>query len=262
MYNNKTAALVFLVVITIFILVMITFIIRILFDVQKKQKAFNDKLMEAKENHLKDLYETKLEVREKFSEDLSRELHDNIGQYISLAKLGLGTLNMCNKEESESSLIEVSEILEKSLHDLRAVCRTMNSEIIKKGGLIKSIEMQVGYIQRLGKYNIHFNVNEFPVVLDEKKELILFRIVQESLSNIIRHSSATDIIISLCYSQNILKLQIQDDGKGFNVDELMSRPENFNGLYNIRHRAALIGADIQIDSKIGEGTTIVVSTPY
>ena len=262
MHNYKTAAVISLVIITLFILLMLAFIVFIIFYVQKKQKGFNDKLMEAKEKYLKDLYGTKLEVQEKINEDLSRELHDNVGQYLSLAKLGLGTLDLNRKDESENSLNEISEILEKSLEDLRSLCRTMNSEVIKKGGLKKSIEMQVGYIQRLGKFDIKFNMNGEYVRLDEIKEMVLFRIVQEAMSNTIRHSSASDICISLCYSGNLLKLQIQDNGKGFDMSEQISGSNHLNGIDNMRYRANLIGADFQIVSKIGRGTTITVVTSY
>jgi two-component system, NarL family, sensor kinase len=102
MYTHRTAAIIFLVIVTIFISAMITFIVYILFCVQKKQKAFNDKLLETKENHLKELFGTKLEVHEKITEDLSRELHDNIGQNLSIARVGLSTLDMDNKDESQA----------------------------------------------------------------------------------------------------------------------------------------------------------------
>ncbi len=262
MYTHRTAAIIFLIITTIFILAMITFIIFILFYVQKKQKAFNYKLMETKENHLKELFGTKLEVHEKISEDLSRELHDNIGQNLSIARVGLNTLDIDNKDESKNSISEISEILEKSLDDLRTVCRTMNSEIIRKGGLKKSIEMQVGYMRRLGKSNINFNTIGEYFKLVEIKEMVLFRIVQEAMSNIIRHSGATEICISLCYSVNKLILIIQDNGIGFNMDELVMESNHLNGIYNMKHRAKLIDAEFQLESKIGVGTTITVTTPY
>ncbi|HSZ35047.1 MAG TPA: ATP-binding protein [Puia sp.] len=258
----RTEALVVFCFIACFILVMVSFIIAILFRVQKKQKAFNDKLMETKENHLKELFGTKLEVHEKISEDLSRELHDNIGQNLSIARVGLNTLDIDNKDESKHSISEISEIIEKSLDDLRTVCRTMNSEIIKKGGLKKSIEMQVGYMRRLGKSNINFNTSGEYVRLVELKEMVLFRIIQEAMSNIIRHSGATEICISLCYSINKLILMIQDNGIGFDMDELAMESNHLNGIYNMKHRARLIEAEFKLESKIGVGTTITVTTPY
>jgi signal transduction histidine kinase len=259
---SRTEAIAVFCFIAIFILVMVTFIIVILFRSQKKQVAFNNKLIEAKENHLKELFEVKLEVHEKITGDLSREIHDSVGQYLSLAKLGVNTLDLDRKDESRNGLDEISQILEKSLDDLRSISRTMNSEIVRKGGLIKSIEMQVGHIRRLCKYDIGFEVIGEHTRLDENKEMVFFRIVQEAINNIIRHSAATHINISLNYCNNLIKLQIDDDGKGFDIDEQLLGPNHLNGIYNMKHRAELIKADFQIISKIGSGTTIKVSAPY
>ena len=138
----------------------------------------------------------------------------------------------------------------------------MNAEVIIRGGLNKSIEMQVGYIQRGGKFNIHLCVNGEPVSLNENKEIILFRIVQEALNNIIRHSKATDICITLCYNKSFLKLEVKDNGKGFNLHDLSSGSRPVNGISNMQHRAKLIEAEFEIDSKPGFGTNIIVTTPY
>ena len=122
--------------------------------------------------------------------------------------------------------------------------------------------MQVGYIQRGGKFNIQFNNNGENVSLGETKEIILFRIVQEAVNNIIRHSKATDICISLCYSKDFVKLQVQDNGKGFSLNEKFSEPGHLNGIYNMQYRARLINAEFQMDSQVGSGTSITVKTPY
>lgn len=247
---------------TIFILVMVTFIIIILFFVQEKQRGFTSGLLEVKANHERELYKTQLEIEKQTLEEIAREIHDNVGQILSLAKLGLGTLDLERKEEAKESIAETSDILEIALDELRLMTRSMNAEIIKKGGLKKSIEMQVGYIQRGGKFNIQLNVNGDPVVLTEKKEFVLFRIAQEALSNIIRHSTASDISISLGYAKNFLELQIQDNGKGFILNEKISGPNHINGIYNMQHRAKSIDAEFQVDSQVGKGTSIKVITPY
>jgi signal transduction histidine kinase len=179
-----------------------------------------------------------------------------------LAKLGLGTLDLERRDEAKESITEISDILEKALEDLRHMSRTMNSEIIKKGGLKKSIEMQVRFLQRGGKFNIYFNTNGEFVSLNETKEIILFRILQEAVNNIIRHSAANDIYITLSYNQTHLKLQIDDNGKGFSLQDQISGTARINGIYNMQHRAKLIEAEFEIDSKIGNGTKISVTTPY
>jgi signal transduction histidine kinase len=262
MPNTGPATIVFLIFMILFILVMITFIIIILFFVQKKQKSFTSDLLAVKANYEKELYKAQLEIQEQTFKEISREIHDNVGQILSLAKLGLGTLDLERKEEAKESISEISDILEKALDDLRHLSRTMNAEVVSKGGLKKSIEMQVGYIQRGGKYHIHLEVHGNPVFLNETKEIILFRIVQEALNNILRHATATDICISLDYGRNFLGLQINDNGKGFDLNEQFSGLKTINGIHNMQQRAKLIDAGFEMDSQPGKGTCINVTTPY
>ena len=241
---------------------MVTFIIIILFFIQKKQRGFTSDLLAVKANYEKELYKAQLEIQEQTFKEISREIHDNVGQILSLAKLSMGTLDLDSKEEAKESISEISDILEKALDDLRHLSRTLNSEIILKGGLKKSIETQVGYIKRAGKYNIQFNVSGEPLLLNETKDVILFRIVQEGINNIIRHATATDICISLNYTRNYLGLQIRDNGKGFNLQEQSSGLKSINGINNMQHRAHLIEAVFEMESEPGKGTCITVNTPY
>ena len=213
MQYSGAEEIIVLVFTTIFILIMIAFIITVLFFVQKKQKNFTDNLLEAKANYERELFKAQLEIQEQTFKEISREIHDNVGQELSLAKLGLGTLDLEKTDDLRLSILDISDILEKALLDLRQLSRSMNSEVIKNGGLIKSIENQVGYIQRGGKYNIHLTVNGAPVTMDVTKEIFLFRISQEAVNNIIKHAQASDICISLCYSKEMLTMQIKDNGK-------------------------------------------------
>jgi signal transduction histidine kinase len=262
MSNLRFEVIVFLIIMTIFVLAMVTFIINILFSVQKKQVKFTNDLNSVKANYERELHKAQLEIQEQILQDIAREIHDNVGQILSLAKLGLSTIDLKKREETENSIIEISDILEKALDDLRHMSRSMNSEIIKKGGLKKSIEMQVGYIQRGGKFNIELEVIGDHRMLVETKEMILFRIVQESLNNAIRHSKARDIHIFLGYSKNDLEVQIRDNGKGFVLDDEKLKPDHINGLYNMEHRAKLIEAEFTIISELGRGTCIIVKTTY
>ena len=241
---------------------MITFIIVILFFVQKKQRGFTNELLLVKTNYEKELFKAQMEIQEQTFKEISREIHDNAGQILSLARLGLNTLNLGKKEEAKNSILEISDILEKALDELRHLSRTLNSELISIGGLVKSIETQVGYIQRGGKYNIHLKVEGEPVLINNKKDTILFRMVQEALNNIIRHAKATEICISLRYDGKFLKLQITDNGIGFDLKELHSGSKSMNGTNNMRQRAKLIDAEFLIESQPDKGTQITVTTPY
>jgi len=241
---------------------MVGFIITILFFVQKKQKGFTDDLVTIKANYDRELYKAQLEIQEQTFQDIAREIHDNVGQVLSLAKLGLGTLDLDRKDDAKESISEITDILEKALEDLRHMSRSLNADIIRKGGLKKSIDNQVGFLQRGGKFNIQYYVTGESIFLHETKEIILFRILQEAVNNILRHSSATEILINLSYQKDFLILQIEDNGKGFNLDNQNLNTGQMNGIYNMQHRAKLIKADLKIDSEVSKGTRITVNTPY
>lgn len=262
MPNPGSTAIVFFVFMIIFIIAMIIFIIIILFFIQKKQRGFTQELLLAKTNYEKELFKAQMEIQEQTFKEISREIHDNAGQILSLARFGLNTLNLGKKEEAKNSILEISDILEKALDELRHLSRTLNSELISIGGLVKSIETQVGYIKKGGKYNIHLKVEGEPVLINDKKDTILFRMVQEALNNIIRHAKATEICISLHYEGKFLKLQIKDNGIGFDLKELNSGSKSMNGTNNMRQRAKLIEAEFHIESQPGNGTQITVITPY
>ncbi len=254
---TRTEVLAVVCLLTTFILVMVTFIVKVLFFLQKKQRVHTTNLVEVKANYERELYKAQLEIQEQTFQEIARELHDNVGQILSLAKMGLGTLDLEKKNDAKQTILETSDILEKALEDIRYMSRSMNADVIKKGGLKKSIEMQVGFIQRGGKYDTHFNVIGDHVSLEDNKEMLLFRIAQEALNNIIRHSKASDICITLSYSKLMLVLEIKDNGMGFNINDKISA----NGIYNMQYRAKLIGAEFQIESIIGKGTSITVITP-
>jgi len=262
MQQSKIEAITSLIVITVFIFVMITFIIKILFFAQKKEEKYTLDLLAVKANYDRELFKAQLEIQEQTSLENSREIHDNVGQTLTLAKLRVEALDPDGKIGEKASVLEISDYIEKALDDLRHISRMMNPDIIKNRGLQKSIEMQVAFLQRGGKYNIHMDVNGELVSFDKTKEIILFRIVQEAINNIIRHSTATDILLSLTYEKEFLKLFIRDNGKGFDTSDESMGPGNISGIYNMQQRAKLVGAEFQLDSKIGCGTDITVTTPY
>lgn len=262
MPHTESVVIILVVFMTIFILVMITFIITILFFVQKKQRRFNNDLLEIKSNYDLELYRAQSEIQEQTSLEIARELHDNVGQNLSLAKLSLSTLDLDKKDESKESLAEISDIIELALYNLRILTRCMNTEIIRKGGLIKSINMQVDLIQRGGKFDAHLEVTGEPKSLADTKEIFLFRIVQEAINNIIRHSKASEILISLEFAKNSLLLQVSDNGTGFILDEKIAGPDIVSGIYNMQRRAKIIDAEFEIDSQIGKGTCIRVKASF
>ncbi len=251
-----------LIIMTTFILIMVIFIIIFLFFLQKKQHGYDSKLKAAKIGFEQELYKTQLEIQEQTFQQIAREIHDNVGQFLSLAKLGLATLDIDSREEAESGIAEITEILGKALEDLRDMSKSMNPDIIRNSGLKRAIEIQAGFLKRGGRYQVDFDLSGEYRPMPEQKEIILFRILQEAINNIIRHAKATNIAIRLNTGADKVQLHIADNGQGFDLKQTSGGQAKIGGLINMQQRARMINASFEIESFPEKGTTITVSTPF
>jgi signal transduction histidine kinase len=259
MFDSSTQAIIiFIIVCTVIILILITFITLIIYRYQKKQHVYFKDLEELKINHENALLQSQLEIQEQTFQNISREIHDSIGQKLTLAKLHLNTLDVTAIDGSSNKVTNAIDMIGEAINDLSDISRSMSSELILQNGLIKALEFEAGQLSKLGLYKINISVSCETVFLDAHTELVLFRIVQEALNNIVKHSCATQIDISLDYTGNILLLQIQDNGTGF------SRSGNLDhgiGLSNMYKRASMLGGECFIATASGKGTIINIQIP-
>jgi signal transduction histidine kinase len=197
-------------------------------------------------------------MQEQTFQNISREIHDNIGQKLTLAKLHLNTLNFTNINATELQVNDSVDIITEALNDLSDISRSMNSEIILNNGLIKALEFEVNQLQKSGIYNVVLSVTGNAVFLANETELVLFRIVQEVIHNIIKHAQATQIFMQLHYTNNLLQLHVKDNGKGF-----ITSTNNFagSGLKNMQKRTQLLNGTFTIDSLLANGTTVKIEIP-
>jgi two-component system, NarL family, sensor histidine kinase UhpB len=202
-------------------------------------------------------------LEEDLRKRISAELHDDIGQ--GLAALGLNLGNIGNNlpegtgndlrtrvEESQSLTKEVSRTLRHLMGELRPL-------LLDDFGLADAIRMHAGLFENRTGVGVTVHVDpEFPR-LDARKEIVLFRIFQEALNNVLKHAAGTRASILLSREGNSVRLFITDDGKGFEPGGAGSPPGGSGwGLTIMRERAALVGGKFQVDSAPGEGTTISV----
>ena len=254
--------MIFLIVVVFLIFLLTGFIITILFLHQRKQRRFTKELETIRMNYDKELFKAQLEIQEETLQYISCEIHDNVGQFLSLAKLNLNTLDFEDRELTTELVNHSADLLTKALDDLRDLSKSLSSDLIKNGGLQKAIELQVNQLQKTGKFRVIFDIKGSYQYLNEQSEIILFRILQEAVNNIIRHSCACEIIILLYCIENHVKMYIQDNGKGFDTNFLQNGKTNFTGgINNMQKRAKLINADLDIESNPGGGTKITVTTP-
>ena len=247
--------IVFIVACILLILLLSSFITFIVYKYQQKQNAYFKNLEELKVSHENEMLQSKLEIQEQTFANISREIHDNIGQKLTLAKLHLNTLNLANPNIVSQIKNSIS-IIGEAINDLSDISRSMSSEIILNNGFIKALEFEVNQLNKPGLYKIKLIVTGESIFLEANKELILFRITQEALNNIVKHAEATEITIKLHYKIDTLELEINDNGRGFS-----NKGKNNNGLINMDKRAKMIGGKCDIESSIGNGASIKIKIP-
>lgn len=206
------------------------------------------------------LLQTQLEIQEQTLKNISQEIHDNIGQALSLAKLNLNTMPPTNDEALQQKVLNSKELVSKAITDLRSLSRSLDTDYVQEMGLQRAIEYEMEMIRKTGTIETNMIVEGTLFRLEKQKELILFRIVQETFNNILKHAGAKAINVHISYETNAFALIIKDDGKGMNLESLNEGENNKFGLgiRNMNSRAKLIGADFTMNSKIGDGTEVKI----
>jgi len=238
---------------TILVLLLgITLVFLFLFIQKKKQRNLLEK-KETQEKYAKELASSQNEIREKALENISWEIHDNVGQLLSVAKLQLNRLETKIAKKNQDALHEVTTLVSKSLQDLRALSKSLNPVSIKKIGLIQALELEINRYNRLNFIKAKLNIINKPFRLHSERETILFRIVQEFIHNSVKHSKGSELSVTITYNKDDLEIVVSDNGVGFNVDK-----ESANkgiGLLNMKGRAELINAEFNMSSEPNKGTT-------
>jgi signal transduction histidine kinase len=208
------------------------------------------------------LLQTQLEIQEQTLKNISQEIHDNIGQALTLAKLNLNTLPGVNNEQQEK-VTTTKGIISKAISDLRDLSRSLDTDYIQEMGLQKAIAYELELIKKTGTLETSMTVDGAAFRFEKQKELILFRIVQETFNNIIKHAGAKNIFVVVSYTPTLFSLSIKDDGRGVNLQPLNEgKDNNFGlGIRNMHNRAKLIGAEFSMSSTIGQGTEVIITLP-
>ena len=194
---------------------------------------------------------------------ISQEIHDNVGQILSLVRLNISTLGKAENVAAEQKISSSKELLDQAINDLRDLSKRLNSKYVARQKLSCLLKFQIDLIGKTGVVGTHFEVQGEERVLNPEKKLILFRIVQEALNNAVRHAEASMITAKLEYKSEKTILSISDDGKGFTAPgkAVNNGSSQGTGTYNMYYRASLIGAKLRIQSTRGEGTQIFLELP-
>ena len=258
MFNIEIDNLIYFIsLFTIIILVVFLMIYILISYFLRKQLNNKRKIEELKINHENNLLKSQIQVQEQTFQNISREIHDNVGQKLTLAKLRLNILDTEKNQNLSNEITETVQMLTQAINDLRDISRSMNSDLISNNGLVKTLENEISQLNRIFEYNFKLSVTGEVVYLDAEKELILFRIVQESLNNIIKHAEATQIFVDIHYTPNHLEIKVIDDGRGFDMNAV----EESNGLRNIKTRTKMLNGTAEVISERNQGTIVTIKIP-
>lgn len=226
------------------------FVIYFVIIYRKKQKAFDWE----RESFKQALLLTKIEIKEQTLSNISRELHDNLGQMASLIKINLNLVLPHLAGENQTKISESLDLLKQLIQDIKSLSVTLKGENLVRFGLLKMIETDLERYQKTGQLSINLKATaEFPN-LDTAVEIFLYRMSQEIFNNILKHSQASSADVTISHSNGTLLLEVTDNGVGFEPARVIQG----SGLLNLSERCQMIGAELSLDSKPQQGTRISI----
>lgn len=248
-----------IILITTLMVILLVVVIIVIFSIfQNRKMKF---LLEKRADEIRfeeEIIKSQLETQEQTLQNISWELHDNVGQLLSVAKMQLNMLQPDVANGQKTILDETGDIIAKSLQEIRTLSKLLNPETVKNMGLQEAIELELQRFNRMNFLEASLNIVGSQKNIDQKDEIILFRILQEFLSNSIKHAKAKSLKVNLNYESEKLVIIAKDSGVGFEESEI----NKGSGLINMQSRAKLIGVDFSLKSKKDKGATLTLTYPY
>lgn len=233
---------------------------------QKARLALKDKKLEEKkiEQLIKDQelrsINDMLKVQENERKRISQDLHDRLGSMLSVAKVYYksGEEQLKNDEKIDFEQFQKANILlDEACQEVRKISYEMSSGVLSKFGLIAAIEDLLVVIEQTKKMRIEFITSDIENRLESDIEIQVYRIIQELLNNILKYSEAKNVTVQILKLSAVLNVQVEDDGKGFDI----TKPSKGLGLNNINSRIESLGGSIDIDSVLNRGTSVNIEIP-
>ncbi len=256
MQQKQEDLLLTIVIATLFFLLIGIFYLLLVFMFYQKQRKNKLEKEEMKHQFDQTMLQAQIEIQENTMNYISGEIHDNIGQILSLTRINLNIL----AEKSPSEILsKIDSLLGKAISDLRHLSHNLNSSNLLEFGIIEALNQLLQQIEKTGKFTTELIADHS--ILDfvtNDKSLILYRMVQELLNNILKHANATHIIITIkmIEPQKYLIL-ISDNGDGFDTSTVLNQKKGI-GLRHIFSRAKMIDTTVTIKSRVPIGTNIFI----
>lgn len=193
---------------------------------------------------------------------VSRELHDDTGQALTLILVRLQLVeNMTRDAEVRHELAELRELVVDTLDGVRRLAVQLGPSILEDLGLRSGLEWLADRVREDTGLQVEFTAQCDDADVGATTAIALFRVAQEALTNVVRHARASRAEMHLAEADGRVTLTVSDDGVGFDVDEARARPTASVGLFGMAERVALVGGTIDVMSRKGAGTRVEVRVP-
>lgn len=255
---GKTEFIITVVVFNFFFILFIGAIVIYIRQYQIKKKEYQAILHHQKIEHQKELLTNQIEIQQETMQHIGREIHDNIGQKLTLASLYTQQLAYENKAPQINDRIEnIGQIINESLLELRQLSKSLTDNTIETNLLFDLLQMECDKINSLKKCALTFTSNAKNIRLTYQEKSVLYRITQEFLQNSIKHSKCDRIDLILDHESDTLELRLRDNGNGFDT----TKTNRYGiGLINMKKRAEIIGGKFSFESN-SNGTSLTIQIP-
>ena len=242
----------------------------ICFDITERKKAeeeverLNIENVADKINQQKVISSKIVENQENEQNRIAKEIHDGIGQMLTGLKFSLESINLDDKEKSEQKIEYLKKLALDIIKGVRTATFNLMPPELSDHGIVSSLSKLTQELSKLtGKNILFYNKTNFEQRLDSLIEINIYRLTQEAINNAIKYADSTHIIVQLSHSNNILSITIDDNGKGFDINEAEKKrnSESGMGLLFMKERIQYINGRVFINSIIDEGTRVTFNIP-
>jgi signal transduction histidine kinase/streptogramin lyase len=204
-----------------------------------------------------------LESQEQERRRIAAELHDSLGQSLLTVK-NYATMALKEPtlpEKTQKQLREISDSASASIEEVRSIARALRPYQLDRFGLTKTLEDTAETVTRAGALQIKAEIENIDALFSADAEISIYRIAQESLNNVVKHSRASAARFEVRKDDGVLRMTLEDNGVGFDYETVMNRSSSGFGLANLRERVRLLGGTLKIETSPGKGTRLAVDIP-
>lgn len=246
---------------SVIILILTALIIASLFIQQKRKFRHRHQLESLRHQFDEEILRTQLEIQTQTYETVSRELHDNVSNTLSVALLNLNLAPGERTADWKARVEEAKKLLLEAKHSVKDFSWSINPQNLTEQSLDKSLEQLAQTFARLNLHAVRYTATGKRFNIEGSRQIIIYRIVQEALSNVAKHAGAGTADVAVHFDAPFLRITVRDNGTGFGIDSPSSGAAAVqkSGLKNMGARARMIGATLDVETAPEKGTTITLA---